>query len=121
MGKIHGMKTRTANIIGGFEIVTLETFCGAPLLSSHRTNGSDALINCPRCLKRKLNQETASVASLRAQLEAERAKAGELVRALERCADPTRWHAPCPFCGSKLIEAGCYIAREALARYRGEK
>lgn len=41
-----------------------------------------------------------------------------LVEALEKCARPNTWHAPCLHCGEKIIEAGSYIAREALATNR---
>lgn len=39
----------------------------------------------------------------------------KLVEALEKCAKPNTWHVPCPHCGEMIIEAGNYIAREALA------
>lgn len=39
----------------------------------------------------------------------------KLRQALEKCAEPHRWHAPCLSCGPKITEAGCYIARAALA------
>lgn len=34
--------------------------------------------------------------------------------ALEKCAEPHRWHAPCTACGPTIVETGCYIARRAL-------
>ena len=37
-----------------------------------------------------------------------------LREALLKCAEPSRYHAPCPSCGPKIVEQGCYIARAAL-------
>lgn len=37
-----------------------------------------------------------------------------LREALMKCAQPNSIHAPCPTCGPRTIEAGSYIAREAL-------
>ncbi len=44
-------------------------------------------------------------------LEAEVARKDESLR---KCAEPNRYHAPCPTCGPKTVERGCYIARAAL-------
>lgn len=43
-------------------------------------------------------------------------KLAEARSALEKCAKPSTWHAPCIHCGEKMIEAGNYIARDAIER-----
>lgn len=45
------------------------------------------------------------------ELEAENKRQRE---ALQKCADPHRYHAPCPHCCQTITECGSYIARAAL-------
>lgn len=47
----------------------------------------------------------------RAALEAENQRLRE---ALQKCADPHRYHAPCVHCCQTITECGSYIARAAL-------
>lgn len=53
----------------------------------------------------------AVIAADRAGLEAE---VKRLREAFLKCAEPSRYHAPCPSCGPKIVEQGCYIAHAAL-------
>lgn len=48
------------------------------------------------------------------QIEADGQRIAELEAALRKCAEPSRYHAPCPSCGPRMTEQGCYIARAAL-------
>lgn len=51
-------------------------------------------------------------------IESLQSRERRLREALEKCAEPHRWHAPCIHCGPSIIEQGCYVARAALSEDR---
>lgn len=55
-------------------------------------------------------------AALLSERDALAAENQKLREALQKCADPHRYHAPCPHCCQTITECGSYIARAALAQ-----
>lgn len=54
------------------------------------------------------------IEELEAKLSKSEALLSQAVEALQKCADPHRYHAPCPHCCQTITECGSYIARAAL-------